>query len=182
MTRVAADGRGPILARWARAQLRDALGGAAAERPVGAWCDEPGASFVSLHWKDTGDLQGCIGTLEAVRGIVDDVARNAVAAGTCDPRFPPCALADVDRLDIELSILSPLEPLRGPEQIRAGIDGIVLVQGHRRATFLPAVWEHLPTVERFLEELRRKAGLPGDFAGAVQLLRYTVDHYADPAP
>lgn len=182
MTPAGSDERGPILARWARAQLRVALSGPAAERPSGAWCDEPGATFVSLHWKDTGDLQGCIGTLEAVRGIVDDVAHNAVAAGTRDPRFPPCTLDDVDRLDIDLSILSPLEPLPGPEQIRAGVDGIVLVQGHRRATFLPAVWAQLPTVESFLGELRRKAGLPRDFAGAVQLLRYTVDHYADPAP
>lgn len=182
MTAAGTDQRGPILARWARAHLCDALGGAAAERPTGAWCDEPGATFVSLHWKETGDLQGCIGTLEADRAIVDDVAHNAVAAGTRDPRFPPCTLDDVDRLDVEMSILSPLEPIPGPEQIRAGVDGIVLIQGHRRATFLPAVWEQLPTVERFLEELRRKAGLPRGHAGEVQLLRYTVDHYVDPAP
>lgn len=182
MTHDVADDRGRVLVRWARAHLREALGGPAAARPGGAWCDEPGATFVTLRWAGTGELHGCIGTLEADRGIVDDVAHNVVAAGTRDPRSLPCALADVDRLDVELSILSPLEPIADATAIRAGTDGVVLVHGRRRATFLPAVWEQLPDPEVFLRELRRKAGLPPDYAGAVELLRYTVEHHADPAP
>ncbi len=174
--------RGRILARWARASLRQALGGPAALRPTGAWCDEPGATFVTLRWQGTGDLQGCIGSIEAVEAIVDDVAHNAVAAGMRDPRFPPCEANDVDRLDVELSILSPLESIPGPEAIRPGIDGIVLIRGGRRATFLPAVWESLPTVDVFLRELRRKAGLSPDDSGDVELLRYGVEHHVDPAP
>ena len=66
-------------------------------RPTGAWCEEPGATFVTLRWR-SGDLQGCIGSLERDRAIVDDVAYNAIAAGMRDPRTKPCVLADVDNL------------------------------------------------------------------------------------
>jgi AmmeMemoRadiSam system protein A len=172
---------GDVLVKYARATLREALGGPAAVRPTGAWCEEPGATFVTLRWKG-GGLQGCIGSLEAERPILDDVAYNAVAAGTRDPRTKPCTLEDVDKLDVELSVLSPLEPIASPADIRVGTDGVVLVHEFRRATFLPIMWERLPDLPSFLGELRRKAGLPRDFAGEVQLMRYTVDHFEDKAP
>ena len=172
---------GHELVKFARAHLREALGGPAATRPTGEWCQQLGATFVTLRWK-SGDLQGCIGSLEADRPIVDDVASNAVAAGTRDPRTKPCKLADVDHLHVELSILSPLEPIASEADIRIGIDGIVLVYEFRRATFLPVMWERLKDKKTFMGELRRKAGLPRDFAGQVQLMRYTVDHFEDRAP
>jgi AmmeMemoRadiSam system protein A len=171
---------GDELVKWARARLREALGGPRAARPSGTWCDEPGATFVTLRWR-SGDLQGCIGTLEPDRGIVDDVAHNAVAAGTRDPRTKPCVLRDVDNLHVELSILSALEPIAGEAAIRVGVDGIVLVHEFRRATFLPVMWERLRDIKTFMGELRRKAGLPHDFAGEVQLMRYTVDKFEDRA-
>jgi len=173
---------GPELVKFARAHLREALGGPKAARPTGPWTDERGATFVTLRWHEGGDLQGCIGTLEADRGIVEDVAYNAVAAGTRDPRTLPCTLEDVDKLDVELSMLSPLEPIGGEDEIRVGTDGIVLLYKHHRGTFLPVMWEQLPTKESFMRELRRKAGLPRDFAGEVQLLRYTAAKFEDPAP
>lgn len=173
--------RGNVLVRYARARLREALGGPVAPRPEGTWCDEPRATFVTLRWK-TGDLQGCIGSLEPDRPIVDDVAHNVIAAGTRDPRTTPCTLADVDALHVELSILSPLEPIASEADIRVGIDGVVLVHEFRRATFLPIMWERLPDLPTFMGELRRKAGLPRDFAGDVQLMRYTVDKFEDRAP
>jgi uncharacterized protein len=169
------------LVKWARAKLKEALGGPLATRPTGAWCDEPGATFVTLRWKQGGDLQGCIGSLEPDRGIVDDVAHNAIAAGTRDPRTKPCVLKDVDNLHVELSILSALEPIGGEHDIRVGIDGIVLVHEFRRATFLPVMWTRLPDLKTFMGELRRKAGLQRDFTGEVQLMRYTVDHFEDRA-
>lgn len=172
---------GAELVRFARARLREALGGPPATRPTGTWCDEHYATFVTLRWK-SGELQGCIGTLEAERTIVDDVAHNAIAAGTRDPRTNPCKLADVDELHVELSILSPLEAIASESEIRAGVDGVVLVHGLRRATFLPVMWQRLPEMQVFMSELRRKAGLPRDFAGEVQLMRYTVDHFEDRAP
>lgn len=173
--------RGDELVKYARETLRAALGGPPATRPSGAWCDERGATFVTLRWK-SGDLQGCIGSLEPGRSIVDDVAHNAIAAGTRDPRSKPCSLADVDSLHVELSILSPLEPIGSEADIRVGVDGIVLVHESRRATFLPVMWERLPDTPTFMGELRRKAGLAHDFAGDVQLMRYTVDHFEDRAP
>lgn len=172
---------GDELVKFARASLRAHLGGPPAERPTGTWVDEPCATFVTLRWK-SGDLQGCIGTLEPDRAIVDDVAHNAVAAGTRDPRTQPCVLADIDNLHVELSILSPLEPIASEADIRVGVDGVVLVYEFRRATFLPVMWERLGDKKTFMGELRRKAGLPRDFAGDVQLMRYTVDHFEDKAP
>ena len=172
--------QGMALVKFARERLREALGGPAATRPSGTWCDEPGATFVTLRWR-SGDLQGCIGSLEPDRSIVEDVAHNAVAAGTRDPRTTPCKLADVDNLHVELSILSALEPIASEADIRVGVDGIVLLHEYRRATFLPVMWERLPTVKIFMQELRHKAGLPRDFAGPVRLLRYTVDHFEDRA-
>ena len=171
---------GGVLVKWARARLREHLGDRAASRPAGTWTDEPGATFVTLRWR-SGDLQGCIGSLEPDRGIVDDVAHNAIAAGTRDPRTKPCVLRDVDNLHVELSILSPLEPIGGERDIRIGVDGIVLLHEFRRATFLPVMWERLRDLPTFMGELRRKAGLPRDFAGEVQLMRYTVDKFEDPA-
>jgi AmmeMemoRadiSam system protein A len=174
---------GPELVRFARAYLREALGGATATRPIGAWTRELGATFVTLRWAHDGDLQGCIGSLEADRPIIDDVAYNAVAAGTRDPRTLPCKLADVDHLDVELSILSPLEPIAGEADIRPGTDGILLTYRHHRATFLPVMWERLSTVDYFMSELRRKAGLPRDFTSPeVRLERYTAAKFEDPAP
>ncbi len=171
--------RGKVLVKYARARLREALGGPVAARPEGAWCDEPRATFVTLRWK-SGALQGCIGSLEPDRAIVDDVAHNAIAAGTRDPRTTPCKLADIDALDVELSILSPLEPIASEADIRVGIDGVVLVHEFRRATFLPIMWERLPDLQTFMTELRKKAGLSS--TAEVQLMRYTVDKFEDRAP
>lgn len=173
---------GHELVRYARAHLREALGGTKATKPTGDWCREHGATFVTLRWKQGGDLQGCIGTLQADRPIVEDVAHNAVAAGTRDPRTKPCVLADIDNLHVELSILSPLEPIGGEDEIRVGTDGILMTALGRRATFLPVMWERLRTREIFMQELRRKAGLPRDFAGQCTLLRYTASKFEDPAP
>jgi len=171
---------GPTLVRFARERLREALGGPHAMPPSGDWCAEQGATFVTLRWPN-GQLQGCIGSLEAHRCIVDDVASNAVAAGTRDPRTVPCKLDDVDKLDVELSILSPLSPLASEADIRVGTDGIVLIADSRRATFLPVMWERLRDVPTFMRELKHKAGLPRNFDGDVQLMRYTVDKFTDPA-
>jgi len=181
--------QGATLLAWARARLRQELGGAIAARPRGAWCERPGASFVTLRWADTGDLQGCIGSLEARRTIVDDVGSNAVAAGTLDARGEDLALGDVAALDVELSVLSPLEPMEVQSEeealaaMRPGEDGIVIEMAGRRATFLPSMWPRLPTPRVFLAALKEKAGLPPDaWTDDARMWRYTVDKYSDPAP
>ena len=170
------------LARFARARIDEELGGAEASRAeIHASCNDPGASFVTLRWDD-GRLQGCIGSLEPRRALVEDVAQNALAAAFADPRAEPLARGDLRRLRVEVSVLSALERIEfdGSEAgaraaLRVGTDGVVLVHGPRRGTFLPQMWEQLETPEEFLNELKRKARLAHDFwAPDVELHRYTV--------
>jgi AmmeMemoRadiSam system protein A len=178
--------RGRTLARWARARLREALGGPSAGRPEGDWGAERGATFVTLRWPD-GRLQGCIGTLQPVRGVVDDVGHNALAAGLDDPRGARLALADVDALQVEVSVLSPLEPVafEGGEAgaraaLRPGADGVVLAWHGRRSTLLPVMWEQFPDPAAFLAALKVKAGLPRDFwSDDVTLFRYGAGRFVD---
>ena len=179
--------RGPVLARWARACVREELGGDAPARPTDPWCEEPGATFVTLRWL-RGELQGCIGSIRQHRAIVDDVARNAVAAATRDSRGQRLALPDVDRLDVEVSILSALEAIaHGSEEemwaaITPGRDGVVLEYEDYRGVLLPVVWEKLPTRPAFAEALKHKAGLARTFWHAnVRLFRYSVEHAVDRA-
>lgn len=176
------------LARFARASIREDLGASPAEHPHGEAYAQPGAAFVTLRWPD-GELQGCIGSLEAHRDLLMDVASNARAAAFRDPRGRPLEPADLDALEVEVSVLSPLEPIEfdGTEAgaraaLRPGIDGVVLQWNGRRGTFLPQMWEPLPTPELFLNELKLKAGLPTSFwAPGVKLDRYTVEHAVDPS-
>src|SRR3569833_1642704 len=103
------DEHGPELVKFARARIEHEFGGPVAKPPTGSWTSEKRATFVTLRWKNDGDLQGCIGTLEAARPLVADVAGNAIAAATRDPRGEHLVLSAIKDLDVELSILSPLE-------------------------------------------------------------------------
>jgi AmmeMemoRadiSam system protein A len=177
--------RGEALVRWARARIAQEVGGVVATPPTGPWCDERGATFVTLRWAD-GTLQGCIGSLEPHRPIIADVAHNAIASAFHDPRSAPLTLADVDKMHVELSILSPLEPIEFHDEasaiaaLREGVDGVVLQWGGHRGTFLPSMWPVLGEPRNFLRELKRKAGLPRDFWEAdVALQRYTVEKFVD---
>jgi hypothetical protein len=138
------------------------------------------ATFVTLHLGD--DLRGCVGTLVASRPLVSDVAYSAFRAGFCDGRFSPLNTEELDDLEVHISVLSPLEPLSSPdeasllEQIRPGVDGLVLREGHKQGTFLPAVWERVPDPMEFLRELKIKAGLPAEaWSADWEVLRYTVE-------
>ena len=127
----------------------------------------PGAAFVTLRTQ-RGDLRGCIGSLEARRPLVEDVRENAIAAALRDPRFPPVKAAELDNLVIEVSVLTAPEPLDfdGLDdllcKLRPNIDGVLIERGWNRATFLPQVWEQLPSPEDFLGNLCYKAGLPSN--------------------
>lgn len=127
---------------------------------------EPGASFVTLT--KHGQLRGCIGALEASRPLAEDVREHAVAAALEDFRFPPVQPEELPEIHIEVSYLTPLQPLEydAPEdlvkKLRPGIDGVVLRDGWRRATFLPQVWEQIPEAEEFLSHLCLKMGSSPD--------------------
>jgi len=121
-----------------------------------------GASFVTLTKND--NLRGCIGTLEAYQPLALDVQEHAVAAALQDPRFPRVRFEEVDQIRIEISVLTPKIPLAYdvpeelPQKIRPKIDGIVLQDGFRKATFLPQVWDQLEDPEAFLSHLCAKMG------------------------
>lgn len=139
----------------------------------------PGASFVTL--RRFGELRGCTGSLEATRPLVCDVARNAWRSAFADPRFSPLSSAEFEGLEVSVSVLSPLEPLPARTEaellaaLRPGVDGLVLHEGARHATFLPAVWQSLTEPRRFLDALREKAGLaPGHWSDSIRFERYTT--------
>jgi AmmeMemoRadiSam system protein A len=143
------------------------------------------ATFVTLQIDAA--LRGCIGMLTAQRPLVQDVAYNACAAGFEDPRFPPLAAIELPQLDLHISVLSPPEPVPLESeadllaQLRPGIDGLIIEERGRRGTFLPSVWEQLPTPALFLEHLRLKAGLPaGYWSQTLQISRYTAESFAAP--
>jgi AmmeMemoRadiSam system protein A len=141
---------------------------------------EQRATFVTL--RRAGELRGCVGALVASRPLVADVAHSAFAAAFRDARFPALDAAEFDDLEIHISVLSALEPIAVRDEsdlldrIRPGVDGLVLRDGVRQGTFLPAVWGSIPDPADFLRELKHKAGLPRDsWSESWEVLRYTVE-------
>lgn len=144
------------------------------------------ATFVTLE--RAGALRGCIGSLEAFRPLVEDVAHNAYAAAFSDPRFPPLGPAELADLGLTVSVLSPAEPLAFASeddllrQLRPGVDGLILEERGRRGTFLPAVWSSLPEPRQFLAQLKLKAGLdPEYWSETIRIDRYTTETFNGPA-
>ena len=142
-----------------------------------------GAAFVTLTI--AGELRGCIGSLQAFRPLVDDVRAHAVDAALNDFRFPPVGREEVPLLEIEISHLSapqPLEyavPAELPSLLKPNLDGVVLRDGPRSATFLPQVWEQLPDPQEFLAHLCMKMGASSDLwrKKKLQVSIYSVDEF-----
>lgn len=138
------------------------------------------ATFVTLEKNK--QLRGCIGMLKAVLPLAEDIAENAFSAAFKDPRFPQVDSSELDQLEIHLSILSPSEAIefRSEEdliaQIRPNIDGLILESGLRRGTFLPSVWQSIPTSIQFLQHLKQKAGLAKNYwSDQIKVYRYTTE-------
>jgi hypothetical protein len=172
--------RGAALLAIARGAIAASLGEAGpGQVPVAGWLEAPGASFVTLN--RLGELRGCIGSLRAERPLRIDVERNARGAAFRDPRFAPLSRGEYPEIEVEVSLLSPLEPIvfesepHALAQLRPGVDGVLLEHAGRCGTFLPQVWEKLPGSSDFLVHLKAKAGLPEDFwAAELKLSRFTV--------
>jgi AmmeMemoRadiSam system protein B/AmmeMemoRadiSam system protein A len=128
------------------------------------WLKEKGAAFVTLNTKE-GALRGCIGSLVAHRKLYEDVITNAQNAALHDPRFVALNKDELDNVKVEVSVLTPAQPLEYSSiedlksKINVGKDGVVLKHGQYQATFLPQVWEQLPSFELFFAHLCKKAGL-----------------------
>lgn len=173
---------GELLLPIARSAISTALGQPQQADERAAWLQQPGACFVTLTQQ--GQLRGCIGSLTARRALLTDVQANAVAAALQDSRFAPLTLAELSHTDIEVSLLSPLQPMhfaseaQALAQLRPGADGVVFECQRWRSTFLPQVWEQLPKPADFMAHLKHKAGLPTNFWSAdVRLYRYSVTHW-----
>jgi AmmeMemoRadiSam system protein A len=123
--------------------------------------DIPRATFVTLHHH--GMLRGCIGSLEPQAALYMSVHENAVGAALRDPRFPPVSPRECASLTLDVSILSPIEPIANLDAFHLGEHGIILEKGWNRAVYLPEVAvEQGWTVEQMLRSLSEKAGLPPD--------------------
>lgn len=145
---------------------------------------EKRASFVTL--KRGAQLRGCIGSLEPLRPLLQDVAHNARAAAFHDPRFDPLSEAELPGLHIEISVLARPQSLPAHDRgellsaLVPGEDGLIVQEGTRRATFLPAVWQSLPNAEQFLAALWRKAGFaPQYWSTALEFFRYHSESFSD---
>jgi AmmeMemoRadiSam system protein A len=117
--------------------------------------------FVTLHKK--GELRGCIGYVEGVRPLQDAVIEMAQSAAFNDPRFAPVSSDEVDELELEISVLSPVEEVKNVDEIEIGKHGLIVEQGFFKGLLLPQVatenhWDR----KEFLQHTCRKAGLPID--------------------
>jgi MEMO1 family protein len=177
--RTQAVDRGATLLPIARAAISRTLGHVLTAAEHAPWLQQVGASFVTLT--QNGQLRGCIGSLEARRPLLADIKANAIAAALRDPRFAPLTATELTQTEIEVSVLSPMQAMRFDSeaqalaQLRPGIDGVLFEYQQYRSTFLPQVWEQLPSPPQFMAHLKHKAGLGADFwAEGVRLQRYTV--------
>jgi AmmeMemoRadiSam system protein A len=162
--------------------------------------NELGCSFVTLHQlrghnpedrNESSDLslRGCIGGLSATQPLWRDVMGHAYDAAVHDPRFPKVSVQELASLLVEVSVLSPLQPAETNAFVplchilRPNIDGVVLQQGHRRAVFLPQVWEQLTEPAEFLTALLQKGGWPpGLWPSEISVECFQVCHFQAPLP
>ena len=176
------DDQKQALVNVARAAVRAAVtghtGGAADVIP-----DPPPASGAFVTLKKRGHLRGCIGTLECRHPLQEEVARVAVSAAREDPRFDPVHPSELDELEVEVSVLAPLEEIdpRDPEAIVIGRHGLVVEQGWHRGLLLPQVapewgWNR----DEFLAHTCRKAGLPPDaWQRGARVYRFAAEVFGD---
>jgi AmmeMemoRadiSam system protein B/AmmeMemoRadiSam system protein A len=192
-TRLLTPQQGQVLVRLARHTLMEKLGrrpptpeaqtlSAALTEQAFQTCR---GTFVTL--KAGGRLRGCIGNLSGLESLAAGIRHNALNAAFHDHRFSPLKAAELDRVAIEVSILTEPTPLAYQDgddllaKLRVGVDGVILRKGPSSATFLPQVWDQLPDPAAFLTQLCRKAGLPGDAwrTTRLEVATYQVQNFAE---
>jgi AmmeMemoRadiSam system protein A len=134
--------------------------------------------FVTL-WKE-GDLRGCIGFPYPVKPLVEAVQEASISAALQDFRFPPVLEEELSRIEIEISVLTPPQPIK-PEQIKVGIHGLIVKKGDASGLLLPQVamdyhWDSMT----FLEQTCVKAGLPKSaWKKGCQILAFEAQIFAE---
>jgi AmmeMemoRadiSam system protein B/AmmeMemoRadiSam system protein A len=134
--------------------------------------------FVTLRRE--GELRGCIGSLIGGRPLYLEVQRSAVLAAINDPRFPPVTMDELPELELEISVLGPMEPVTDVTTIQVGVHGLLIVQGEQQGVLLPQVpveegWDR----DEFLVQVCRKANLPDDAWGTADLYRFTAQVFEE---
>jgi hypothetical protein len=166
-----------LLLELARSTLRDRFQGKSTAAEASARCAfyprvaRQAGVFVTL--RERGELRGCIGSIVGSEPLWQGVADNALRAAFADPRFAPLAARELDAVDIEISVMTPLQPVRDWRAIRLGTDGVVIRDGMAQAVFLPQVaaetgWK----LEEFLGQLCLKAGLARDAFRSSRTMRF----------
>jgi AmmeMemoRadiSam system protein A len=138
-------------------------------------------AFVTI--KRRGELRGCLGTLQCMLGLAEEVARCAADASCRDPRFAPVDAGELPDLTVEVSVLGPLEPVDPLDgaTITIGVHGLVVEHGHRRGLLLPQVatewgWD----VEEFKRHTCIKAGLPPDaWTNGARVYRFVAEVFGE---
>ena len=141
--------------------------------------------FVTLH--KNGQLRGCIGNIAPEKSVLEGVKENAVSAAFKDTRFAVLTKEELAHIDIEVSLLTPPEKMQFSQtremldQLTPFEDGVIVEKDHRRATFLPQVWEQLPDREAFLSQLCLKAGCDPNAwqTGDLNVYTYQVQSFAE---
>lgn len=149
-------------------------------RDLSARLREPRGAFVTIE--ERGQLRGCIGHLHPVLPLWEAVIENAINAGWHDPRFQQLRPEELPHLQIEISVIGPLEPIEGPDDFRIGPHGLLIEAEGRRGVLLPQVatergWDG----ETFLAAVCRKAGLPADAwrRPSAALWRFEAEHFSE---
>jgi len=142
------------------------------------------AVFITLT--RSGELRGCVGSLQAVEPLAQAVATSAFNAAFSDRRFGPLGTDELDDIRIEISVLSEMEPIMVDsrqallDSLQPGVDGLLLEDQGYRSTFLPKVWEKIASPNEFLEQLMLKAGLgAGHWSGTLRFHRYHTFTFAE---
>jgi AmmeMemoRadiSam system protein A len=180
-----------VLLKLARAAIAEEFGidygvDKEALRRQNPWLEEEGAAFVTLNRKGDGSLRGCIGSIIAHQSLYEDVIKNAKSAAFNDPRFVALTPEEFEQITVEVSVLTPPEklPYRDADdlksKLRPGIDGVILKHGNYQATFLPQVWEQLPSFEMFISHLCQKAGMGSECLSLhPEVYVYQVEEYKE---
>jgi len=142
------------------------------------------AVFITLT--RSGELRGCVGSLQAVEPLAQAVATSAFNAAFRDRRFGPLGVDELDAIRIEISVLSEMEPIEADsrqallDSLQPGVDGLLLEDQGYRSTFLPKVWEKITSPAEFLQQLMLKAGLgAGHWSGTLRFHRYHTFTFAE---
>ena len=126
--------------------------------------------------------RGSFGNLHPIRPLAEDVCENAFAAAFCDRHYPTVTDMEITDLEIQIDLLSSLEAISFSSeldlisQLKPNVDGLVLEDGTHHAFFLPSDWDRLHTPMQFLQQLKRKAGLPATYwSKTIKASRFKIE-------